>query len=129
MTRRVFRCYLGTGGKDVIDGWYEAQEERLQAKFDTRMRFLRQQPRASWVRPYFDTLGGACAGLGEMRFEYKNVQYRVIGFASGEMEYTWLFVALEKGGKFVPRDTCTMAQQRKAEVMADRGRAHGCEFD
>lgn len=126
----VFRCYLDQAGDDVIDAWYEAcGDDKLRAKFDTRIHFLRQQARDKWVRPYFDTLGADCAGLGELRFEYKNVQYRIIGFASGKLEWTWLFVATEVGGKFVPKDTCGIAQSRKREVEKDRNRACDCEFD
>ena len=78
----TFRCYLDSRGSDVIDEWYRAQPDALQAKFDTRMRYLQQQPRSSWIRPYFDTLSDDCAGLGELRLEWKNVQHRIIGFAS-----------------------------------------------
>jgi hypothetical protein len=124
-----FRCYLKKDGIDVIDEWYRLQPEALQAKFDTRMRYLQQQPRDAWKRPYFDTLGGACAGLGEVRFEWKNVQYRPIGFASGEMEFTLVFVAEEHEDKFVPRRTCKVSQDRKTETQLDRDRASDCEFE
>ena len=124
-----FRCYLMDDGTDVIDAWYEAQPAPLQAKFDTRMRFLQQNPRDKWVRPYFDTLGNECAGLGEVRFEWKNVQYRPIGFSSGEMEFTLVFVAEEHGGAFVPRNTCRQCQSRKAEVISHREKARDCDLE
>lgn len=72
----TFRCYLTERGTDVIDEWYREQSEALQAKFDTRLRYLRQHPRSDWVRPYFDTLRKKCAGLGEIRFAWNKVQYR-----------------------------------------------------
>lgn len=125
----TFRCYLDANGADVIDAWLGAQNDKIQAKFDQRVRHLRQQPRDKWVRPYFDTLSDDCSGLGEIRFEVGNVQHRVIGFASDEMEFTLVFVATEKGGKFVPKDTCKSAQRRKTEVLADRTRAHDCDFE
>lgn len=125
----TFRCYVDGRGVDVIDEWYQAQPDDLQAKFDTRVRYLRQQPRDKWGRPHFDTLGGDCAGLGELRLEHKNVQWRIIGFASGQMEYTWVFVAKERGDKFVPKDACKTSQSRKAEVTADRRRARDYELD
>lgn len=114
---------------DAIDAWYVGQSDQVQAKFDQRLRFLRQQPRDKWVRPYFDTLSAPCDGLGEVRFECGNVQYRPIGFASGAMEYTLVFIATEKGDKFIPKDTCASAQKRKAEVLADRSRADDCDFE
>jgi hypothetical protein len=129
MASWVFRCYLDPTGIDVIDAWYQAQPENLQAKFDTRLRFLRQQERHNWIRPYFDTLAGECAGLGELRFEFKNVQYRILGFASGKMEYIWVFVAKEVARRFVPKRACGQALKRKAEVETDRRRSRDCKFD
>lgn len=70
-----------------------------------------------------------CAGLGEIRFEWNKVQYRPIGFASGEMEFTLVFVAQEHGKRFVPPTTCQISQNRKAEVLANRKRARVCDFD
>src|SRR5438270_912131 len=125
----AFRCYCSLAGIDVIDEWYQAQPDKLKAKFDTRMRYLQQQPRSAWVRPYFDTLSGDCAGLGEVRFEWKNVQYRPIGFSSGQLEFTLVMIAIERGRKFEPLSACKIAHTRKAEIAANRKRAHDCEFD
>ncbi|MDQ6702843.1 MAG: hypothetical protein M3Z96_06905 [Pseudomonadota bacterium] len=116
-------------GIDVIDEWYKTQPEPLQAKFDTRVRYLQQHPRSDWVRPRFDTLGKKCAGLGEIRFEWKKVQYPPIGFASGEMEFTLVFVAQEHSKRFVPPTTCQISQKRKTEVLADRNHARVCDFE
>lgn len=127
--RWEFRCYLVSDGRTALDEWLESQPVSAEAKLDQRMRHLQQQPRDKWNRPSFDTLDDDCAGLGELRMVLKNVQYRVIGFASGEMEYTWLMVAKEVGGKFVPRNTCEIAQRRRAEVVKDRSKADACDFD
>ena len=124
-----FRCYLDADGVDVIDQWIQAQPDDFQGQIETRLRFLRQQPRDAWTRPLFDTLHDDCAGLGELRLKHKNVQWRLIGFASAKMEFTWIFVAQEKGDKFVPKNTCAKSQERKAEIEADRTRACDCEFD
>lgn len=120
---------VDAGGVNVVADWYAAQPDKVQAKFDTRLRYLRQQPRDKWVRPYFDTLSGGCAGLGEIRFEYKNVQHRPIGFSSGEMEYTVLFFAIEKDNKFEPRTTCRQSQNRKIEVQRDESRKNVLEVE
>ncbi len=126
-----FRCYVVADNLDVLDNWRREHEDddKLLARLDTRLRYLRQQPREKWIRPYFDTLGEDCAGLGELRFEYKNVQYRFIGFASRGMEWTWLCAAIEKGEKFVPKSTCATAQGRKRAVVADRSLAVDCDPD
>jgi hypothetical protein len=129
MEEWLFRCYITADGVDVIDRWYQEQPPKTQAKFDVRIRFLRQQPRSSWVRPYFDSLKGECDGLGEIRFECMNVQWRPIGFSSGRMEFTLVMVAKEKGGKFEPRSTCSVSQERKSEVENNRNRARDCQLD
>jgi hypothetical protein len=121
-------CYLDANGVDMIDQWLCDLDDKVQAKIDQRLRHLRQQPRNLWIRPYFDTLSDLCAGLGELRVEVGNVQYRLLGFPSGQMEWTFVFGAIEKGGKFVPLDTCAIAQGRKAYVLAKKERAHECEF-
>jgi hypothetical protein len=126
-----FRCYVVADNVDVLDNWRQAHEgdDKLLVKLDTRLRFLQQQPRDKWVRPYFDTLSDDCAGLGEIRFQYKNVQYRFIGFASGAEEYTWVLTATEKGDKFVPKNACEAAQRLKRAVIADRSLAVDCDPD
>ena len=101
----------------------------LLAKLDTRLRFLQQQSREFWRRPYFDTLSDDCSGLGEVRFEYRNIQHRILGFASGQMEYTFLMAAVERGDKFEPHDTCDIAQRRKRAALADRSLAVDCDTD
>ena len=126
----TYRCYV-VSTDDVLDQWrktYEA-DDKLLARLDTRLRFLQQQPRDKWVRPYFDTLSGECSGLGEVRFEHRNIQHRIIGFASGQMEFCFVFAAIEKGDKFVPLSTCTISQARKREVVADRSRTRDCDCD
>lgn len=125
----TFRCYVDGRGVDVIDEWYLVQPDDLQAKFDTRMRYLQQQPRAKWTRPHFDVLGEECVGLGELRFEWKNIQYRLIGCPSGKLIYTWLMVAIEKGDRFEPRDTCGICQRRKREAESDRRWSRDCDFE
>jgi len=128
MAAWAFRCYL-INDNDVLDEWRKANEadDKLLVKLDTRLRFLQQQPRDKWVRPYFDTLSDDCAGLGEVRFEHKNIQHRLIGFASGHLEFTFLMAVIEKGGKFVPLTTCTIAQTRKTQVLAERSLASDCD--
>ncbi len=125
----TIRCYLDLNGVDVIDEWVGTVSDAVAAKFDVRMRYLQEQPHSAWTRPHFDSLGGDCSGLGEVRFQSEKVQYRPIGFFSAASEFTLLFVAIEKDRKFVPKSACDIAQRRKKEVEADRRRARDCEFD
>lgn len=124
----TIRCYLDANGVDVIDEWFETVSDAVAAKFDTRMRYLQQQPPEAWKRPDFDTLHNEGAGLGEIRFEREKVNYRPIGFFSGRMEFTLLLVAIEKDRKFIPKSACKIAQRRKKEVIENRSRARDCEF-
>ena len=59
-------------------------------------------------------------GLSEIRFKADGVQQRPLGFRSREYEYTLLFWATEKNNRFVPLSACAIAQQRMADVLADR---------
>lgn len=124
----IFQCYVNAGGVDVIDIWYEAASPRVQAKFDSRRKFLNETPRSKWARPHFSGLNGACSGLSEIRFDADKVQHRPIGFQHGE-KFVIVLVAIEKGGKFHPKDACNTAQDRKKEVLKDGGRACDCGFD
>ena len=122
-------CFLSDGGKDVIRDWYDEQASEVQAEFDVALSYLREQPPAQWVRPSFGTLTGKCAGLGEIRFKANKVQYRPIGFFGPErMQFTLLLCAIEKGGKFIPKNTCDTAQKRKAIVLKNKERADECDF-
>lgn len=129
MSLWTFRCYVDAQGNDVIDQWYRTQPPKLRAKFDARLHYLRAQPRSGWVRPYFDILKNDCAGLAEIRFEFNNVQYRPLGCFSGELNFTFLLVALEKQRKFVPPNACTQALARKNEIATDARRSHACNFE
>jgi hypothetical protein len=126
--RWSIRCYTDERG-DAIDSWYFQQSEDLQAKFDTRIRYLRDQPNAFWCPPYFKLLDRECKGLGEIRFEYNNVQYRPLGFFSGQMEFTLLLVPTKKGNTFDPRSACEVGLKRKSLVIADKKRySRECQF-
>ena len=124
----AFRSYVDEDCQDVIAGWYRQQPAELQAKFDSRLRFLRQQPREGWVRPYFDLLKGKCSPLGEMRFEFRNVQYRPLGYFSGQMEFTWLIVPTKKDSLFNPKNACEIAKRRMKEIARSAERSHVYQF-
>ncbi len=132
MVKWSIRCFVeekGNGSIDVIDAWYEAQPEELQAKFDTRIRYLREQPPANWTRPYFSVLERECDGLGEIRFEFRNIQYRPLGFFSAKLEFVLLLVPTKKGDVFDPRNACELGLRRKELVRMHKERySHVCEF-
>jgi hypothetical protein len=125
----AIRCYL-ENGMDAIDQWYQAQPEELQAKFDARIRYLREQPITSWKEPYFKNLERDGKGLGEVRFEFHNVQYRPLGyFSDRRFEFVLLLVATKKGNTFDPRNAIEIGQDRKQLVRSDWQRySRDCEF-
>lgn len=115
---------------DVIDQWYQQQPEDLQAKFDARIQYLRQQPIANWKEPHFKNLARDGKGLGEIRFEFQNVQYRPLGFFSEtRLEFVLLLATTKKGNAFDPRNAIDLCQRRKILVRSDKQRySRDCQF-
>ena len=125
----TFLCFVSESGRDIVRDWYNEQAPEVQAAFDVAIEYLRDQPHVKWVRPYFGTLDGKCAGLGEIRFKANKVQHRPIGFfGSKRMQFTILFFAIEKDRKFIPKNTCETAQNRKDLVLQNKVHPHECEF-
>lgn len=110
---------------DVVSDWlgiYGSDDfSRLRAKFDLRMQYLRDQP--MWKDPYFHPLTNQ-QGIGAIRFEYLNVQYRPLGFFGvGARTFTFVYFATEKGGKYLPRACLDEAIKRMKEVKVDSSKA------
>ncbi len=120
----TFRCYVSLDGTDEVRKWYDGETKKVRAKFFSRLRALAQLPLSEWNEPLYKNLHGDGSGLGEIRFKAENVQQRPIGFRSREAEFTLLFCATEKSNRFRPRNTCEIAQSRKAEVVENRGRCN-----
>ncbi len=120
----TFRCYRSPDGTDEVKAWYDAGSKQLRGTFLSRMRILAQLPRAEWNENLYKNLHGPCSGLGEIRFSADKVEQRPLGFRSGNTEFTILFCAKEKGGKFVPLSACEKAIARKNEVLKDRSRTN-----
>lgn len=112
-----FRCYQSVGGTDEIRAWYDRSSKQVQARFLSRIKMLAQLPFEEWNETLYKNLRGNCRGLGEIRFFADRKQQRPLGFRSGLNEFTILFCATEKGGKFVPRNACLIALARKNEVQ------------
>ncbi|WP_353448802.1 hypothetical protein [Sphingomonas aurantiaca] len=132
----TFRCYIEprqrerpkADQQDIVEQWVsKIDNDGFAAKLDTRLKYLAQQPRSLWELPSFRLLHGDCDGLGELRFLHDRVQQRLLGAATGEAEYTWLFAATEKGGKLVPKVACKIALMRLDEVIQDRSNARACD--
>lgn len=123
------RCYVSSRGVDEIRAWYDGMKPAVRAKFDSRIKFLVQRTRSDWKRPLFDLLGDDGKGLGEVRFEVGNVQYRPLGFFSPNMTFTLVFCAEERDGEFVPKDATKIALRRRQEIEDDQERSRECDFE
>jgi hypothetical protein len=116
--------------RTLANNWLVAQDIFVQTAFKARLRYLDGQPPQNWRFPFVSTLvggkkerGKGCKGLVEIRFEVKNVQYRPLGYYSGEREFTIVFFANEIGDKFVPETACEIAKARKKEIEEDSKKA------
>lgn len=116
----TFRSYVNQQGKVLIREWYSGQSDAVQGTFDNRLKHLRVTKPQNWRRPLVEKLSGKCDGLVEIRFKADNVQHRPLGFyGPNSLEFTIVYFATEKGGKFIPKEACEIALERKKEVLAD----------
>lgn len=130
-----FRCFVDGHGNCKFEDAYREASAGVRAGLDNRLEYLRQQPAHDWGPPHSKMLKGACRGLIEIRFLADKVQQRPLGFFGPRpKEFTFLFWATEKGGKFIPRNACKTANQNRDDVESDeksdkRGKySHACEF-
>lgn len=110
---------------DVVSDWLATYAgdsySRLRAKLDVRMTYLRDQP--IWKDPFYHPLTGQ-KGIGAVRFEYLNVQYRPLGFfGPGAKTFTFVYFATEKGNKYLPKNCLQEAINRMKAVNAEPAKA------
>ncbi len=124
MPRWSFWKYRSPSGRDPVVEWYGGLSRKRRADVRVDLEYLRAQPYEGWVRPWYDTLSRECAGLGELRFTLEKVRWRLVGFRGPERyRFTILAVATERDRRFVPRETCSIAQARKIKVLQSPERA------
>lgn len=114
-----FRYYLAKDRTGDVRACYDAGSGKFKAVFRSKLRFLAQLERSEWREPLFKFLHGECSGLGEIQFKGDDVEQRPLGFVSGHQEFTLLFWAVEKNGRFVPKSACATALAWKRSVIAD----------
>ncbi len=122
----TLKSYRPLDGTSAAQEWCNSVGGDIWAVFAWNMDYLCGQEIDKWSRPWAAILRGgkredkkSCAGLIEIRFEVGNVQYRPLGFFSGEMEFTFLFFAKEIGDEFEPKAACQIAKARKSEIEKD----------
>ncbi len=118
--------YITARGENDIRDWIAHQPKKAQAKIDTILRYLGIT--RIWPPQYVSALTN-CEGILEVKIVSSGVQYRPLGYyGHAPREFTLLVGAVEKGGKLKPRNACTIAQNRRREVDADRRRAVPHQF-
>jgi|ERR1039457_1113195 hypothetical protein len=116
----TFLDFVDVGGGNPISEWLSDRKEvpiKAKAKIDRILLQLADTP--LWVRPLTSNLDGY-NGIIEIRIQYMNVLYRLLGFRGPqEAQFTLLFPAREQGDEFVPRNAPVTAQNRMNAVIAD----------
>ena len=111
------------GSSDLVK-WHNNLDNTGKAIFAARMDYLCacSNPAERWSMPYCRPIDN---GITEIRFKNKKVQQRPLGFFGPNIkEFTFLYPAIEKGGKFVPRDAIKRATDRKELVDIDPRRSN-----
>lgn len=109
--------------------WYNDQVDAVQAKFDTVLEYLVQRTVDEWSRPEYATLTGRYSKLGELRFDFGNLEYRPIGcFGPGRATFTVLVGATKKGNKYDPRKALDTALERREIILSDLERSDVYDF-
>ncbi|WP_394762570.1 hypothetical protein [Phenylobacterium sp.] len=124
----AFRHYVDANGDSPVKDTYDGGSAQLRARFQSRIRTLASLPLDQWNENYRKSLKGDCAGLDELRFLADNVQQRPLGFRSGDAEFTLLYWATEKGGRFVPLSACEKALANKSKILRNGKLKHDLWF-
>ncbi len=121
-----FKCYVSLAGVDEVRAAYDAHSRQAQTKFLSKLKMLAQKPYEEWCIGGIlaRDLHGPCAGLREIKFKADGVQQRPLGYRSGDHEFTLLFWAHEKGGRWVEKNACEKAHERKKEAEGSKDRSH-----
>ena len=128
MAVRAFYDFVNARGENVIEAWLLNDIPReARAAIQVQLAFLQnvQQLR----RPAAgDMKGRECQGLIEIRVKENRQQYRLLGYyGPGRGQVTLLIGAREKGDRLEPREACSIARGRIADIETGRGsiREHG----
>lgn len=100
---------------------------KAQAKFDTIIEHLRDNPHTNWGG-YISPLTGH-EGIFEIKFMSNRIVYRPLGcFGPDRHDFTLLIGAREHGDAFEPRNAPNIANDRRTVILQNGERAHECDF-
>jgi hypothetical protein len=105
----------------LVERWYSGQCADVQAVFDITLNNLAGID--DWRDTHeFKLLKGPYAGLGEIRFKVKNVQYRPTGmFGPGTRVFTILIGCHKKMGVYSPPNAFDLALKNRSLLKQKRG--------
>lgn len=115
--------YIEPDGTSDLCEWYESLDPAGKSDFVVRLEFIANcnSPSdliAAYCKPLED-------GISEVRFKSRKVQQRPLGyFGPQRKDYTFLLPAIEKGGKFIPKDAIKRAKDRKEIVTSNPERSN-----
>lgn len=111
----------------VIEHWSAHASTRAKAKFQQRLRFLRDRTSQHWHADYAHQLADADR-IFEIKFEANNVAHRPLCmFGPERNQITVLLFAIEHNNKWRPPSAIATAITRKIDV--ELGRAETEEYD
>lgn len=121
MALRTFYDFVSARGENVIDAWLAPIPWRARDEINVQLRLLRNVQNLN--RPAVGHLQGTdCRGLIEIRVTSERQRYRPLAYYGPEDGQIILLVgAREKGGKFEPKDACTIAWRRVNDIKSGRG--------
>ena len=119
-------------GRDSFQRWLDkdvdiGQKKGVETAIKTTLRFLRFARKEIWKAPHFKWFSG---GVGEVRSDYGNVEYRPLGCnGPGPDEFTILIGAFKKGKIWTPADARKTAAKLKKELTKEPQRGKRYEIN
>src|SRR5204862_6572738 len=102
--------------------WLDERSPKERARVDDQLFHLQSVPTPD--ERQLKSLSGDCDGLYELRFKFRNVQWRPLAcYGPGGGEMTILYVAKDANDRFEPLSACRSAKARRAIIHQDRGRS------
>ena len=96
-----FMKFATGSGRDAIEDWLRdipiGERKGVRAYLVTMLRNLSVLPKDAWKMPQFGWLtGDKYKGIGEVRFEFRNVQYRPLGCFGPESNQFTILIGCKK---------------------------------
>lgn len=111
--------YVSPHGSAVVQKQIDSQSAAVRLSFLTRIRYLANTPRRSWVAPEAKKLRGF-KEIYEIRFLADKHQFRPLGFFGPEVnEFTILIWASKKEKIYEPADAIPTADGRRKQIVGE----------